>query len=322
VVRADRLVALLLLMQQRRQLTVAQVAAELETSERTARRDLEALGLAGLPVYSVSGRNGGWRLLGEGRTDLTGLTSTEAQAIFLAAGSLAHASPELKAALRKLMRALPEPFRPSAEAASKAVVVDPQPWEGRGSPAPPPPLLDAIRSAVIEGRQLRLVYSGRSSALSERVVEPLGLAAKGSTWYLVAGTAEGQRTFRVDRIRAAEPTGNPAARPHDFDFRLAWGQITERVDEMRTPILASAVVSPTMVNAVSHVLGDRVRIGLANDDGRVRVELRGQNIRALAGELGGFGAAVEVLEPLELRYELARIGRQLIELYENEGHGP
>ena len=88
---------------------------------RTARRDLEALGLAGLPVYSHTGRHGGWRLAGGGRTDLSGLSAAEAQALFLVAGPSASTTPELRAALRKLVRALPEQFRSTAERASNAV---------------------------------------------------------------------------------------------------------------------------------------------------------------------------------------------------------
>src|SRR6478752_6330264 len=105
--RADRLVAILLLLQTRGHVTAGEVAAELEVSERTARRDLEALGMAGLPVYSQQGRNGGWQLAGGGRTDLTGLTAAEARALFLVAGP-SSATPEVRAALRKLVRALPE----------------------------------------------------------------------------------------------------------------------------------------------------------------------------------------------------------------------
>jgi predicted DNA-binding transcriptional regulator YafY len=75
--RADRLVAILLLLQQRQKVTADEVAAELEISSRTARRDLEALGVAGLPVYSLPGRNGGWYLAGGGRTDLSGLTAAK-----------------------------------------------------------------------------------------------------------------------------------------------------------------------------------------------------------------------------------------------------
>lgn len=127
-VRADRLVAILLMLQQREQVTAAEVALELEVSERTARRDLDALAMAGVPVYSMQGRGGGWRLLGGARIDLSGLTASEARALFLVAGPAATATPAVKAALRKLVRALPEPFREQAEAAATSVVVDPRHW--------------------------------------------------------------------------------------------------------------------------------------------------------------------------------------------------
>ena len=84
--RADRLVAVLMLLQTRGRVTAAEVAAELEISERTARRDLDALGMAGIPVYSTQGRNGGWQLAGGGRTDLSGLTAAEAVVKLRAAG--------------------------------------------------------------------------------------------------------------------------------------------------------------------------------------------------------------------------------------------
>ncbi|NUT47684.1 MAG: HTH domain-containing protein, partial [Saccharothrix sp.] len=66
--RADRLMAILLLLQQRGQLTAADVARELEVSERTARRDFDALAMAGVPVYSIQVRGGGCRLVGGART--------------------------------------------------------------------------------------------------------------------------------------------------------------------------------------------------------------------------------------------------------------
>src|SRR4029077_8669939 len=133
------------------------------------------------------GRNGGWELLGGARTDLSGLNAAEAGAPFLVAAP-SPASPELKAALRKLVRALPEPFRADAQAASTAVVVDPNEW-GRATPTrPSPQFLDPLQLAVIEGEQVELGYVARDRASTTRVVHPLGLAAKGSVWYLVADT--------------------------------------------------------------------------------------------------------------------------------------
>jgi predicted DNA-binding transcriptional regulator YafY len=280
--RADRLVAILLLLQARGQVTAAEVAAELEISERTARRDLEALGMAGLPIYSKQGRNGGWQLAGGGRTDLSGLSAAEARALFLVAGPSSSATPEVRAALRKLVRALPEPFRAHAEAASTAVVIDHAGWDQQPATRPPPPHLDAVQRAVVEGEQVVLGYVRRDREPSTRVVHPLGVAAKGSSWYLVADTEAGLRTFRVDRVTSVEPTGAPVVRPDGFELAEAWKLITDAVDEMRTPVRAAAAVTPEAVNMCRWVLGRRVRIGGPRPDGRIDVEVRGHNVRALA----------------------------------------
>jgi predicted DNA-binding transcriptional regulator YafY len=313
-VRADRLVAILLLLQRHGQVTAADVASELEVSERTARRDLEALGVAGLPVYPVRGRGGGWRLLGGGRTDLSGLSEAEVRALFLVAGPVAASAP-VKAALRKLVRALPEPLRAGAEAASSAVMVDPAGWDRPSVPRPAPRHLDEVQRAVVDGVQVHLGYASRSGEVTTRVVHPLGLVAKGPVWYLIAGTEAGLRTFRVDRVKAVDPTGEPVARPEGFDLADAWRSIAARVDQMRAPVEALAVAEPWAVEVLRFVLGTRVAIGAARPDGRVEVELRGHRVETLAGEIAGLGSAVEVLTPDELRDQLARTGEELVDLY-------
>ncbi len=312
--RADRLVAILMLLQTRGRVTAAEVAEELEVSERTARRDLDALGVAGLPIYSVQGRGGGWRLLGGGRTDLSGLTAAEARALFLVAGP-SSASPEVKAALRKLVRALPEPFREVAEAASAAVVVDAAGWGRRSSDRPPPRHLDVVQQAVVDGQQLRLGYMARDRSASLRVVHPLGLAAKGSVWYLVAVTDAGLRTFRVDRVTSAEPTGEPVVRPPGFSLPEAWRAISEDVDLLRAPLLVQAAADPAVVPVFRYMFGTRLRIGPSRPDGRVQLELRGHGVPSLAAEIAGFGSAVEILEPPEMRDHLARVGQELAATY-------
>ncbi len=317
--RADRLVAILLMLQQRGRVTAKAVAEELEVSERTARRDLDALGMAGLPVYSVQGRNGGWELLGGGSTDLSGLNAAEVQALFMVAGSapngLGAASPQVKAALRKLVRALPESFRTQAETASAAVVVDPSGWGQTLPDRPPPPHLEAVQRAVVEGEQLTLGYVARDRAASTRVVHPLGLATKRSVWYLVADTDAGLRTFRVERITAVEPTGERVVRPPDFDLHDAWRLITEEVDERIAPVHVRAFVAPHAVPWCRGVFGTRVQIGPAVPDRRVEVEIRGHHVEPLAAEIAGFGNLLEVVDPPELRARLAELGAALRALY-------
>lgn len=310
--RADRLVAILMLLQTRGKVTTAEVAGELEVSERTARRDLDALGQAGLPVYSQPGRGGGWMLLGDGTTDLTGLTEAEARALFLVAGP-APASPPLKAALRKLVRALPEPLRDQATAASSAVVVDPVGWDRVASTVPR--WLDAVQDVVVSGRQIELGYVARDRAATTRRVHPLGLAAKGAVWYLVAHTERGMRTFRVDRITSVSETDEPVVRPEGFVLEDAWRLIADRVDAMRAPVVATGAMDASMVGIARGRFGTRLRVAGAAEDGRIEFEVRGHSDRALAAELAGFGGLVEVAEPEGVRTALALIGDQLVARY-------
>src|SRR3954468_6950871 len=184
--RADRLVAALLLIQARGRVTAAELAGELEVSVPPARRDLEALSAAGIPVYPQPGRGGGWQLVGGARTDLSGLSAREAQALFLRGAPAAATTPEVKSALRKLMGALPGTFRAEAEAAAEAVVVDQAGWGER--PKERPPMVGRLRDAAIARRKVRLTYAGRER--SERLVDPWGLVDKDDVWYLVAGTAK------------------------------------------------------------------------------------------------------------------------------------
>lgn len=314
--RADRLVAILVILQSRGQVTAAEVAAELEVSERTARRDLESLGVAGLPVYSRQGRNGGWQLLGGARTDLSGLNAAEARALFLVAGPSSTATPDVKAALRKLVRALPEPFRVDAEAASVAIVSDPSEWGGTTVERPPPPALDMLQSAVIEAMQVTLGYVDRQRKTTERVVHPLGLATKGQTWYLVADTAAGLRTFRIDRVTSVTRTGAKAVRPPGFELTEAWKLIADEVDQHRTSLWAHGTVDPSALWRLRRMFGTRLRIGPTNELGWIEVELGSTHARALAGEIGGLGSLVQLDGPADVLSELVRIGRQLIALYD------
>jgi predicted DNA-binding transcriptional regulator YafY len=319
--RADRLVATLLLLQRRTRVTAAEVAAELEVSERTARRDLEALSVAGIPVYSQPGRGGGWALLGGSRTDLSGLTSAEARTLFLVAGPSASATPELKAALRKLVQALPEPFRAEAESAAASVVIDPDGW-GRFRAVDRPTFLDGLQAATVNGEQVHLGYVSRDGSATTRVVHPLGLVVKARVWYFIADTDTGRRTFRVDRVSGLEPTGAPAIRPADFDLEQAWEDIVVAVDELRSPEQVAATVDPEVAEVLRWMFGQQLDVGAPLNDGRLPVTIGGQDTEIIARQLAGFGAKVEVTRPASARNHLARIGRELCARYETPSTRP
>ena len=315
--RADRLVATLLILQRRGRVTAAELARELEVSEKTARRDLEALGMAGLPVYSQAGRGGGWQLLGGASTDLTGLTADEARNLFLAAGASSSTTTEMRSAMRKLLGALPASFRDDAEVATQAVVVDPAAW-GASAPPPPPEHLPALQRAVIERRRIVLGYVDRTRAVSERLADPLGLVSKGTVWYLVAGTDRGRRTFRVSRVRSVVLTDERAERPEGFDLRTAWQEVVTTVGERRIPIRATIRIDASFVPALRGQFGDDMMLAEMDGpapDGRELVIIGGPTTQVIARHLAGWGGLVEVVEPPEVRAHLVRMARELLRTY-------
>ncbi len=307
--RADRLISVLLVLQAKGRVTAAELAEELEVSERTARRDLEGLALAGVPVYSQPGRGGGWELVGGARTDLSGLTADETRALFLIAGPGA-ATPEVRAALRKLVRALPATFRSQAEAAAGAVVRDAAGWDHAEPVAPVH--LEAVQRAVIEGVQVELGYRRRDGEVSVRTVHPLGLVVKNGTWYLIGDTAAGQRTFRVSRVRSVTATDRPIVRPDDFDLSEAWRSIVTNIDAQRAPLSVRLRTDEVTLDVLRYMFGSRVGDGSVDASGRVTFEVRAQSELMLARQLAGFADAIEVLSPIAVRDHLAEIGRGLV----------
>ncbi|UYO97836.1 WYL domain-containing protein [Microbacterium sp. M28] len=310
----------LLLLQGRPQITAAELAAELEVSVPTARRDLEALAMSGIPIYPTRGRGGGWRLIGGARTDLTGLTEGEATALLIAIAQSAGTDPERVAAIRKFVRAVPEPFRDGVQRVAAATVRD-VPWGEAGDHATAATLAQ-LQRAIARMRQVRIEYDG-SHGPSETDTVPLVVGSRGSTWYLLAGsplddgTADQRRvrTYRIDRIRALQTLPLRGAAPAGFDSGRAWSEMVQRVEDMRGTVRAVVRVQPWAVRALCDRFGVQARIGTPDAEGAARVEVSAHTVEALAEQLAGWTGAAEVVEPPEVRAALRMLGERITALY-------
>lgn len=309
-------------------MTVGEMAERLETSERTVRRDLDSLCVAGVPLYPQRGRGGGWALLGGHRIDLTGLTADEAQALFLATDPASTAlgpglGDGLAAARRKVLAALPEPLRAQVAAAAASVLVDRSRW---GSSVPPAEWerpgerahLAALRGAVMSARQVVIDYEPPGRPTEPRRLHPLGLVSKRGVWYLVATARAGLRTYRLSRVRSVKVTEDPVERPDGFDLAEAWADVQRRLSERApTPVVVEAVAEPAAMRRLRLTVGSWwpvEELGMV-DGRRMRVRVRFASAASAATELAGFGGAVEVHSPPEVRDRLAGMGRELAELY-------
>ncbi len=310
--RADRLIQMLLILQGRPRVTAAELASMLEVSVATARRDLEALSAAGVPVYPQTGRGGGWSLLGGARTDLSGLTQHEARALFFHAGPATSESDEARAAMRKLVRALPATFRADAEAAAVATVVDPDRWGANR--ADRPSSVDALQRAVVERRRVGLQYTGATGRTSHRRVDPWGLVDKHGRWYLVAGTERGPRTYRLDRIESFDVGDEPASVPPDLDLEQVWATISGEVEALRSTTWATVLAHEGDLHVLRSQFGRHCEVE-GVEDGRARVRVGASSPLDIARHLAGWGSGVEVVEPESVRDVLARLGAELVARY-------
>ncbi|GHD09702.1 helix-turn-helix transcriptional regulator [Zhihengliuella salsuginis] len=308
--RADRLIRVLLVLQSRSTVTAAELADDLEVSIATARRDLAALSSAGVPVYPQRGRGGGWSLVGGARTNLTGLTEPEATALFALIGQIHGVPGEAATAIRKLVQALPSTFRSGAERAIGSTVRDDAPW-GAVHQGPPETVAE-LQAAIAAESAVVISYADRGPV----GLTPLGVAARGGTWYLLASRDAGEpRLYRADRIRDVRRSGRAAVRPAGFDLTKAWAAAVARVEELRGVVSARALVHAHAVAALGRAFGAQMTPMGAAADGRVRVELRAQSAEALAEQVAGWSAAAEVVEPAEVRSAIAALGARLVSTY-------
>lgn len=228
--RADRLMSALLQLQAHGQLTGRELAKRLEVSERTVHRDMEALSSAGVPVFATRGAQGGWQLDEEWRTQVPGLDEAELRALLMAQpralGDVRLAA-AAERALGKLMAALPVSLREQAASMRERLYVDTTAWRGTAENLS---MLPIVQESVSRDRKLTFQY-WRSGERVERTVDPLGLVAKGSTWYLYANTPRGYRTYRISRMEEARLLDEPSIRPPNFNLAAQWKISTEEFAE-------------------------------------------------------------------------------------------
>ncbi|MGR3873057.1 helix-turn-helix transcriptional regulator [Streptomyces graminifolii] len=323
--RAARLIKMVLLLQSRATMTAAELAQELEVSERTVTRDAQALSEAGVPVYAERGRAGGYRLVGGYRTRLTGLARSEAEVLFLSGvpGALREMGLEdaASAARLKVSAALVPSLSDASHTAAQRFHLDAPAWfrEPRT-----PDLLPVVADAVWDDRKVVARYR-RGDDEVERPLEPYGLVLKAGVWYLCARVADRDafRVYRIDRFTAVERQGEERfVRDEGFDLPAFW---EERAEQFARSILRAEVVVrlsadgarrlPYAVDPAAAREALKAADAPRNDDGWVTVTLPVESEEVARGQLAELGPEVEVLAPESLRARFATDAARLAELY-------
>src|SRR3954453_6516755 len=302
VVRASRLVSILLHLQSRGRLTAAELAEELEVSERTIYRDLFELGAAGVPIYGERGKGGGCQLLDGYRTNLTGLTAEEAGALLISGAPGPAAELGLGSLLAatglKLVASVPAALRETATRAEGRFYLDPGGWE-HDRPRDDRRLKTVAR-AVWNDQRLEVSYRRPEGTATQRTLDPLGLVHKTGVWYLVAILDGDMRVYRVDRIMAAQETETVSRRPDDFDLMTFW-ENWEIDYAPSLPVFSARVRLGPLAQRHRDDLGGLSPRAVAEDppdnDGWVEQTLVFDNRRVAIAALLALAPEVEVIAP-------------------------
>ena len=318
--RASRLLAILLRLQDVGPATAEQLADELEVSVRTIYRDVAGLQAAGVPVWTETGPGGGIRLLEGWRSSLDGLTADEAGALFLggAPGAVAELGlgTVLAAAQAKVLATLPPELRSRAARVRQRFLLDAPGWFHHGEDLPH---LATVADAVWGERRLDLRYRRGEDQVARRV-DPLGLVLKGGTWYLVALHRGRALTYRVGRIAEATALDERFERPAEFDLARHWAEssaafdrsiLRERVQLRLSPGAARSLSWFVDATAAAEALA---AAGPPDGEGWIEIDLAVEEEAVAAGQLLGLGDAVEVLAPASLRAAIAVTGLRMAEL--------
>ncbi|WP_329211840.1 YafY family transcriptional regulator [Streptomyces sp. NBC_00683] len=320
--RAARLIKMVLLLQSRPTMTAAELAKELEVSERTVTRDAQALSEAGVPVYADRGRAGGYRLVGGYRTRLTGLARHEAEALFLS--GLPSALREMglddaaSAARLKVSAALLPSLRDASQTAAQRFHLDAPGWYHE--PATPE-LLPAVAEAVWDDRVVRAGYRRGPTGEVEREMSPYGLVLKAGVWYLCARVGDDFRVYRIDRFTAVAVSATRFERDEDFDLPRFWeeraAQFARSILRTEVTVRLSGAGVRRLPYAVDRAAADEAlaAAGPPDADGWRTLTLPVESEDVAYGQLLSLGPELEVLAPAALRERVADAAERLRDLY-------
>ncbi len=315
--RASRLLSILILLQLRGQLTADDLAEEFEVSVRTIYRDIDALSAAGIPIYGDSGPGGGFRLFDGFKTKLTGLDSDETEAMLLVGlPGAAHAMGLGDAADRarnKLLLSLPGSGSDEAGRIAGSFHLDTADWYRAARPTP---FLAQVARAVLDRQGMAMTYQSWT-ARRDWTVEPYGLVLKAGNWYLVAQANQTIRNFNVADILALDVLTDRFDPPKAFELASWWNESARSFEEQLRPGTATLRASPLglrRLRLLGSFAGEAVaKAEPADEKGWRLVELPLETIESAAPALLGIGPEIDVIDPVELRVEIARLAELVLQ---------
>jgi len=315
--RAERLLSLMLLLQANGQMTANQLSKALYVSERTIYRDIDALGLAGIPIYTQDGRGGGVALEENYRVSLTGLNKNEIQALFVSGASaplddlgLGQANETI---LLKLLANLPSLHQAEAERVRQRIYIDPNDWFSTRQPSSFLPLL---QEAVLSDAILNIQYQRTNGETFDREIQAYGMVAKSNMWYLIGAHEHNIRTYRVSRLVDVQPTGTLFTRDPNFNLIQYWQANAQSFVDSLPQYPVRLAIKASYRNRLKHhpLLSASDFVPMDDPDWLEFTTIFDTQQQAIMA-LMGMAREIRVLDPPDLKIALMEYAREVYEFF-------
>ena len=308
--KLDRLVSIITVLLRRQRVQARELAELFDVSVRTILRDIDAINLAGIPIITYQGAGGGIGIAEGYKLDKSVLTSDEMAAIItgMQGVALSLGDPKLGILVDKLKNSVPKSHLNSVNLKTSQIVIDLSPWGGnkylKG-------LIDIIRKAIEEQREVAFIYIDSDGRKTERIIQPYTLVLKGQNWYLY-GWCRLRKAFRLFKIiRARELRALDTAFKRIEPDALAAAEMDNMDDARETAFLLLAFDN-SAENTVLEWFSDG---DIEHLDGKLIVRAGLPENNWLYGFLLSFGPALEILEPQHIREIVAEMALQVYKKY-------
>lgn len=309
--KIDRLLSIIIYLLNRELVSAAELARRFEVSVRTIQRDMDSINLAGIPVVSVQGREGGYGILDTYKMDRRFLTADDLFYIITALSGIDSSLSDRRIgdALEK-MRGLVSPTGNEFQERQEKLRID---FSMLGGGPSQREVFRVVQQAVESDRLLRMGYTNNRLENSLRIVEPMTVVFTWRSWYLFAycRLRRDYRLFRISRIRGPEILeGSFRRREMTYD----------RFKEERNPETAGASVELVLrfASEVAPLVEEFYREEdlERGTDGSVTVRTRLPEDGWMYGYILSYGEFVEVLEPARLRRVIRSSAAKIEKIYD------
>lgn len=308
--KTDRLVSMILLLLEEGRVSARELADRFEVSLRTVYRDMDAIGMAGIPLRSVPGAGGGFEIMEEYKLDHRVFTESDLSAILMGLTSLSGMvrGSELVNALAKVRSFIPADRAGDIEVRANQICIDLSPWLGNRNIQP---YLELVKTALQENRLLSFAYTDGHGNRTVRTVEPYQLVLKGSHWYFqgYCRTREDYRLFRLSRMAELRMSGERFV-PRNYQKPVL--DFSEILNTMQTGIRLR--VHRSVLDRVLEFCSEEEAVPDGSEHCIVRFPFIENDF--YYGILLSLGDRCECLEPPEIREEMKRRIHALAAVYD------